>query len=896
MQTLLRRPILRGLWMPLALLAGGLLAPTVHAQTSAPRAGTSIGNKASATYTDNSNVWRSTQSNTVSTLVQQVPAVDLTDPRNVRAYPSAPVNFAHTVSNTGNGPDSFNLSAVFGSGTNVTPLFIYADANGDGIADSNTVITTTPTLQPGESFGFVVTGQVPPGAVQNDTGTINVTASSVANSGASDTNLDTITVSTNANIVLRKSVSKDSGAPDGTTQYTYTLSYVNNSQFSAGKTTITDTIPAALAEVLNSGVWQGNTLTDATGNVDATITNSDGTTSSMDYSVTGGALTANISRVPPGQGTISFKFTVPANTPPQVTRNTAVISYDDNNDGDITTSTPTPRITDNSNTVPFTITPITSFTFIGPPTVPSVPQGGTVSFNNTLTNNGTGTDTFDIRLVPPATGAFPAGTTFQLFKSDGVTPLLDTNGNSVPDTGPVAGKVGGVGTPYVVVLKAILPSGAVGGPFEMDKVATSGNDGTTQTAIDKVTSVTATTMDLANRKPSDNSILGAGAFVASTTPTLDLPGTAGAATRFPLRVSNGGPSGSTDSFVLSVSSLVPGDTDFPGALLAGYTVVFRDAATNQVISSVDNLIGGGFRDIYADVFVPTTARGGDIANLYFRAASPTTNASDDIFDRVTVVTARGVSVKENNTGQVAPGGSVTYLHTVTNTGNITETNIALGKTGDGNGFSSVVYLDANNNGILDDNEQGAPYTSIPTLDPGQSVGIFVKVFGPAQSTQVGGINTTTLTANLDNDLTTDTFDAGGASGSAQDATTLVVGDVKLDKLQSLDGINFVRSNLNAAPGATIYYRIIVTNTGTADVTQVTVNDATPAYTTALTAPAATYTTTDPTTGAITVVTLGAASQPLNNGTGFYTFPVGTLQPGRSSTINFAVKVQGQSPE
>ena len=868
--------------MPLALLAGGLLAPSAHAQTSAPRAGTSIGNKASATYVDNANVSRSTQSNTVSTVVSQVPAVDLTDPRSVRAYPSAPVNFAHTVTNTGNGPDSFNLVAAYGTGTNVSPLAIYPDANGDGIADSNVQITRTPTLQPGQSFGFVITGRVPDGAAQNDTGTNNVTATSATpGATATDSNLDTVTVSTNANIVLRKSISKDSGAPDGTTQYTYTLAYVNNSQFSSGQTNITDAIPGQLAYVPGSGVWQGSTLTDASGNTDATITNSDGTTSTMDFSVTGQNLNATISRIPPGQGTITFKFTVPTGTAPGIARNTARIDYDDNNDGEGTGASA--HIVDNSNTVPFTITPSVSFTFVGPGTIPTVPQGSTVPFNNTLTNNGTGVDTFDITLVAPTSGAFPTGTTFQLFKPDGKTPLLDTNGNSIPDTGPVAGN----GAQYVVVMKAILPSGAVGGPFQMNKVATSATNGSTQTAEDKVQSVVGTSMELTNRDPNTNAVLGAGVLAPAGSPTLALSGAAGSTQRFPLRVSNGGAVGTVDSFALSASTLRPGDPLFPGALPAGYTVVFRDATTNQVISSVDNLAGGGFRDIYADVFIPTTARGGDTTDLYFRAFSPTTGADDTIFDRISVTTLRGVSVKDNNSGQVAPGGSVTYLHTVTNTGNIVETGIEVGRTGDANGFSSVAYLDSNSNGILDAGEQANPITSIASLNPGQSVGVFVKVFGPAQSTQVGGINTTTITATLDANLVTPGFQAGGATGSAQDATTLVVGDVKLDKLQSLDGITFVRSNLNAAPGATIYYRIVVTNTGTADVTSVVVNDATPAYTTALTTPAATFT-----DAAGAPVAVAANRQPANGLTGSYVFEVGTLQPGRSSTINFAVKVQG----
>lgn len=880
MQTHFCRPSLRGLWMPLVLLAGGLFASSANAQTTAPRAGTSIGNKASATYVDNANVSRSTLSNTVSTVVTQVPAVDLTDPRTVRAYPSAPINFAHTVQNTGNGPDAFDLTAVYTSGINVSPIAIYADANGDGVADSNVAITRTPTLQPGESFNFVVTGRVPDGATAGDTGTVTVTTTSTTGAAprANDVNIDTVNISVNANVVLRKAVSKDNGAPDGTTEYTYTLSYVNNSQFTAGSTVITDAIPAPLTYVAGSGLWQGSALTDAAGNNDASITNSDGTTSTIQYSVTGQNLSATITRLPPGQGVISFKFRVPTGSTPGIVRNTARIVYDDDN------AAGTAPIAENSNTVPFTINPVTSFTFVGPATVPSVPQGGTVSFNNTLTNNGTGTDTFDITLVTPTTGGFPANTTFQLYKSDGKTPLLDTNGNGIPDTGPVLSTTGS--NTFLVVLKAILPSGATGGPFEVQKVATSSVNGTTQTAIDRVNAVTIASMELTNRDPGTNAILGAGALAPANAPTLALTGAPGSTVRFPLQIANNGATTTLDSYALSASTLRPGDPAYPGGLPAGYTVVFRDA-NGQVITSVNNLPGGQTRDIFADVTIPAGAAGGTVTNLYFRAASPTTGTSDDIFDRVTVTTNRSISVKDNNSGQVAPGGSVTYLHTITNTGNITETGIAVNRTGDANGFSSVAYLDGNNNGILDANEQQNPITSIATLAPGQSVAVFVKVFGPAQTTQVGGTNTTVLTATLDADLATTGFQTGGASGSAQDVTTLVLGDVKLDKLQSADGVTFVRSNLNAAPGSTIYYRIIVTNTGTADVTQVVVNDATPAYTTALTTPPATIT---DAAGATTNVPTNG--QPTVNTAGNYVFNIGTLQPGRSATINFAVKVQG----
>lgn len=241
--------------MPFALLvAGGLLTPSAHAQSTTPLAGTSIGNKASATYSDGTGVTRSTQSNTVTTTVTAVPAVKLTDPRSVRSFPAAPVYFAHTVTNTGNAPDSFNLAVALASGSTLSGLVIYADANGDGRPDNSTPITVTPVLQPGQSFGVVIAGTVSSSAASGATDTLNITSTSVAASSTTDTNLDTLTVSTNANIVLRKSVSLSSGAPSDGLTYTYTLSYVNNSQTAAGKTVITDTIPAGLLYKAGTGV------------------------------------------------------------------------------------------------------------------------------------------------------------------------------------------------------------------------------------------------------------------------------------------------------------------------------------------------------------------------------------------------------------------------------------------------------------------------------------------------------------------------------------------------------------------------------------------------------------------------------------------------------------------
>ena len=86
----------------------------------------------------------------------------------------------------------------------------------------------------------------------------------------------------------------------------------------------------------------------------------------------------------------------------------------------------------------------------------SVAQGSALSFDNFIWNTGTSTDIIDV-IIDTAGSTFPPGTAFQLFGEDGATPLLDSNGNGIPDTGPLA-----VGENRKVVIRATLPPDASG--------------------------------------------------------------------------------------------------------------------------------------------------------------------------------------------------------------------------------------------------------------------------------------------------------------------------------------------------------------------------------------------------------------------------------------------------
>ncbi len=857
--------------LPLLTLAVSAGLASVPAWAQAPVAGTSIGNQATATYNDGSNIARNVQSNSVTTTVQQVAAVVLTAPRRISAAPGAPIAFPHTIQNTGNGTDSFNITLSTATLFD-NPLQIFADANQDGVPDNNTPITATPSLAPGQKFNFVVVGTVPPGQAAGSVGNFNVVATSNNTNTVADTNADRVTVSNNATISLRKSLSGPTTVTGVGPVYTYTLRYTNNSNVDAGTVVIADALNPALIYRADSGRSSLNGTTPLTDDPN------DAAQNGVNYGVsgaTGGAgrtVTATIATVPRNStGSLSFQVTLAGNAPGTIP-NSATVNYDDDNNA------ATAPIADRSNNVDLVVAQNALVT-ITSDNQGTVTQGSTVTFTNRVTNNGNGTDSFNITLAP---GSFPPGTTFQLFKTGGAATLLDTNGDGIPDTGPVAPSTGPANGFYDVVVKAKLPANFSGtGPFTANITATSIlNAGVNATGTDVVDAVTASTVELTNtNNPNATPVgprIGQGALTA--TPVITLTGSGGSVVRFPLSAQN--QSTVNDNYALSFT------TENPAALPAGFTVVFRDA-NGQVITNTGNVAPrvpatpgntgtpGAFFDYFADVTIPAGASPQSI-DLLFAITSGASGATDTIRDRLTVATARVLTISPSNQGQVFPGSSVNYAHVITNNGNDTETDIAVTLTDSAAGFSSVVYADLNSNGILDPNEQAAgPLTNIASLAAGGKYPVIVKVFGPNNGFTSGATNTTTITAAV----------TGGPTASATDITTIVAGDVTLTKSQSVDGgTTFTQGNASAAPGAAIRYRILVRNTGGAPVTNIVVSDTTPAFTTYTTTGGAASYTVD---GGAAVA---ATSTPDNGSVGTLTFTIPTLAPGSVATVTFNVRI------
>jgi uncharacterized repeat protein (TIGR01451 family) len=853
-----------------ALLALILLVLGVETiESAAPPAGTSIGNQASATYTDSSNTPRTATSNVAITIVQQVSSFTLTADGAKFAAPGGQVVYPHTLVNTGNGNDTFTLSVANAGGDdfNLNSIALYADANGDGLPDDATAITSSPQMVANETFKFVAIGIVPSSATAGQVGLLTVTAAGTATGSPAPaaSNTDTTTVTTsNAVINVNKSLSANRGAA-GSGPYTVTLSYQNVGNNTATNLSLRDVIPAGMTYSNDSARWTitgGTVLTDAD-NTDAQGTAPD--TVTYDYNVTvAGRVTAVISRVAPGQsGNLTFQVYIDSSQPAGDINNTATYAYDP---GTGTTNGPY-----SANTATFTVTQGAAVSLTGD-TRASASQGSTVLFTNAVVNTGNGTDSFDITVT---NSTFPAGSTFTLYQSDGNTPLVDTTGNGIPDTGPLAASQS-----YNVVLKVVLPTGtAGGGPYTATKTARSTYDSTvSDNADDVLTTITGNTVDLSN---GGSGGAGAGPEASAVVVNSVNPG---ATTRFTLYVTN--TSSVADSYNLAAST----DSTFATITLpTGWTVVLRDSS-EAIITSSGVLNAGASKLIYADVTVSSTNAPGT-NHIYFRALSPTSGASDRLHDAVNVNTVRSITLVPNNNGQASAGSTIVYSHLIQNVGNVLEgdgavSSITLGLANDQAGWSSVLYYDINNNGIVDGSDTVVTDMSFTSaggagLDPGESVRLLLKVYAPP-GVAVGTINASTITATTANGTYTTTVPP---VATATDNTTVISGDLLLVKEQALDAnldgapdgaYSTAEISTGALPGTSIRYRITVTNQGTSPATGVTVYDSTPSYTV--------YTTTGPAATTVGSVT----TAPANNAAGPLEFDVGTLNPGQSAVITFGV--------
>ncbi|MBU0654645.1 MAG: DUF11 domain-containing protein [Gammaproteobacteria bacterium] len=869
----------RNLNAVLATILVGVLSPSLGWALTA--ADTMIKNQASATFKDETGTVYSVTSNMVETLVQQVAGLELNQSQSKLASAGGTVEFPHTVTNTGNGDDSYNLSGSnLGSDDyDFSNVIFYADANQDGQADDlASPITQTPVLKAGESFSFVSIASVPASVSSGNTGQYSLTGGSVHTPAATVSNTDTANITDQAIVDVTKALSAAAGKA-GSGNYTVTLRYHNRSQVSAANVAILDALPAGMEYVPGSARWSESGVTILT---DVDPTDMQGSVQTIRYcaydsscsgiaeaqqdvdSDTTNQVTAVISEVAPdSRGEVRFEVRIANGQLPAVLVNTAEYEY---YDGAATTDRfPT-------NSVRFDVTQVAGVITNGsnasnvngtnePIEAGGILQNGAAVFHDFVWNTGNGPDSFDLTLTG---SSFPAGTVFQLYHTDGYTPMLDNNGNSIPDTGTRA-----AGSVYEVVLKAILPPGASGGDYSVTLVATSfRNAGKSDPAINHLTSITANGVDLTNNAALGNAGVagaGAGPEANAVTTNIVMPG---ATTRFTLYVNN--TSASADNFDLSAST----DSSFATiAVPAGWKVTFMDDAGNA-IANTGIMAANSAKLVYADVRAPADA-GVGLASLYFRVISPVTGATDIKHDAITVGEVGDVVLSPDNQGQLLPGGVIVYSHWLVNQGNIDQDNVTFSFNDGSDGWQSLLYADTDGNGVLSGGD--ARLSAIANLAVGESRLIFAKVHAAA-TLPMGAINVTTITAS---------WNGGADSNSATDTTMTNRSDISIRKEQAPDAncngspdAAFSYSHFAAGPGECIIYRLTAVNTGAETMHNVRIQDKTPAYTSFITA------------GGLPSLSQGGLAAPISNGSrGEIIGAMGSLDPGYSATLTFGIEIE-----
>lgn len=899
-------------------LVAGSAAFVSSAHAAAPAAGTNISNVASATYTDSTGASKSVNSNIVTTTVSPVGSITLVANRTATANPNALVSLSHTLTNNGNSSDTITLSVAnianaagaAGDDYDFSGLKVYRDTNNDGTPDGAPILigaaTGTITLAAGQSVNLIVEGVTNASAAVGAEGQWTLTAESdltnVVTGGALiASNTDTVTIINGAVISLTKSASVSlidaTKATDADREVTYTLNYTNTGNSAASNFTIEDTIPAGLEYVAGSAKLYGNNQTD-TADTDGYqfIETNPGSNDGK------GKVSLTVASLAPGSsGILTFKVRVPLNAPVSVIENTAYSDVD----GAGTASSPQPSNThqleiakifkgtiNDSDTDNYADTPTP-----GPApldnqiTIANLLQGNVAVFGNDnnpatteekifIHNTGNYADEF---MVSTSNGTLPPNSVITLYQADGVTPFVST------------GTIAKGGT-YELVAKITLPASYANAANEANPNLTAtllvkpkSNPAQTADTLDLViTRVTPATVDLHNGDTNNQN--GAGTLVGSGKDASQYANEAsvlpGNSVTFPLSVDNLG--SVSDNFNLSHNLPAGWDVKFYIADTAG------TGPTGSPITNTGNIIQGGNTKLVVVVTPPAgeTARNVD-ANFTVRSAS--TNLTDTLSNRVTVQADRKLVLNQDRIGQVAPGGTVVYKHTLTNNSNLVEGDTAAGipftLTSSNTDWAASLYIDVNNDGLIDTGDTlvtgiALTFPNNAGIAKGATVNLLVKVQAPVNAT-VGTQNPVVLTFSpvqyngQNHPVLTNT-----------DLTTVTAGQVRLVKDQylancadgtAISGTTYTQATVSAKPGQCVRYRIVATNEGNANVTNVVISDNTPSYTTlkALGTPG----TESP---KATNATLGGISA--DGTTGTISATQSTLVPNASSSLEFVIKV------
>lgn len=835
----------------LSLLVGAVALLGVAFAQQTP-AGTNISNQASATYIDSAGQNQSTTSNQVLTVVQQVysftitpnsshsasPAseANLTTPAQIRsALPGATVYFPYTVSNTGNGPDTINLTSVPGTagGFALPSGTIYRDNNCNGDVDSGessiSSVALTQNIGAGaatSSACVIIETTIPGTATNGQIANINLSGTSAGNGSVTDiNNWSRATATTSAALDINKSASP-SGTVSAGGNITYTVSGQNRGGSAASGLA---TAPAGLsgsgilvADTVPSGLSVTAAPTGSAGAGTVSIVYFDGTNWSttaptfpwlgngsrrvgMWISGSGAFFPQNASY------TFSFVASVPGAAASGTTyNNTATLQY--NNGADVGPVSSNTTINTVATSYGVALGPTGNPTATGNGAIgtadeqsasPDPFSGQTVTFTQTLRNTGNASDSFTLAL---GTGGAtpnlaPPGTWTCQFFTTGGTPITTA-------VGPFS-----AGSDYSFQVRCAIPASYTSlSAVRFNVIATSVSSGSSSDpTLNRVASVAqGYAVDLADEAKTDNP-----EDLSDTDNPAGQSTNPGTNVSFRLDVRNIGQN--TDSYDLTSSAP------------AGWTVQFvHDANDNGVADSGEPVVNNtgllavnGIYSLVAVVSVPSgTASGSN--SLTFTATSSTLGSiSNSVTTSVSVNQVRSFAFSPNRSGTVTSPGTITYTHNLINNGNDAATVDIAVPTFPSTARGWTYQYSINGGGAWSSSISGLSLAA-----NGGTATLLVRVIVPAGEA-IGTFETAQISA-------TATYSGGSASASVNDTTSIVAGDLTLAK----SGVSFVGSSTTqrsasaatALPGDEIEYTVVATNVGTASLTNVKIADPLPSYT------------------------------------------------------------------
>ena len=808
---------------------------------------------------------------------------------------NALVSLSHTLTNTGNGTDTFTLTVTdVANGTGAgkddydfSNIKIYLDANNDGIPDGAPI--TSVTLTAGQSVNLIVEGTTDATAAVGKKGQWDLEGTSGATPAFTVTNTDTVTIINGAVVTLKKSASintvdatKDA---DADRTVTYTLIYQNTGNSTATNVLVTDVLDSKLVYVVDSAKLMGVDQTDADS---SSVDNYKFDTSAKTLTLTIPSLAPNTT------GTLTFKAVVKKDTDVGTILNTAEVdpgtgTKTPSNPNNITVlAVPKGVINDRARTTPANVAEdtysnnqaTTALDKDDKIIIADVKQGQVAVFGGAIGerifihNTGNVAEEFNVAV---SNGNLPPGSIVTLYQADGVTPFVST--------GSVA-----KGGSYELVAKITLPANHADSVVRTATLITSPKSDSSKTdSLNLViTKVTPATVDLHNGKGTDED--GTGSTVGTGQDSKQfvdiVPVLPGQSATFPLQVDNLG--SVSDNFNLSHNLPAGWDVKFYLADVAG------TGPTGSPITNTGNINASKDTKFVVVVTPPAGATAED-KEVLFTVTSPSTGLSDTMSDKLTVKADRKLVLNQDRIGQVAPGGTVVYKHTLTNNSNLIEGTVADGGlpfslTSTNTDWATSLYVDVNNDGNIDAGDTLVIGTDLAAfvnngngIGKGIAINLLVKVQAPVNAT-IGTQNPVVLTFSpvVYNTIVHPIL-------KNTDLTIVTAGQVRLVKDQAKVDCTagtvatYTQTTVSAKPGECVRYRITATNEGNATVTDVVISDNTPSYTT-LKAIATVGSESPKASNA----TLGGISADGTTGTVSATQP--SLAPNANASLEFVIKV------